>query len=307
MTGANAADATRSTRASCSSRRACAARCVRLAADGARDPRLPPVSAGARARARRAPAPRARCSRRRSSSRAASSCSSPATARCACSWSNAPTTLGAARDGAMGRERTSRRWPDDATLADARRRRRARRASCSRSIPRTPARSTRASSRSKPDRSRRLIEHYLATSEQLASRLVLAASDGDAGGRPAAAPAGVRPTTTTRRGRASTRRIDALDADAARSAAATPTDALARCFARATTCACSRPRRVALRVLVLARARRERAAHRGPRRDRGDPRRARRRRGDLRVLQPALHVRARRGARAVRARAADRR
>ena len=117
--------------------------------------------------------------------------------------------------------------------------------------------------------------------------------------RPARAAHARRPApTTTRRGRAPiarTRRGDAATRSSTRRPATTgsrrcsPDDDL-RVFKAA---------HAALRVLVLARARRGRAAHRRARRDRGRARR-RRRRGDLRVLRPPLHVHAGRGARAVR-------
>ena len=146
-----------------------------------------------------------------------------------------------------------------------------------------------------------LIEHYLATSEQIDSRMRLAAIDG-----------GVRGLLVQRLPGAGPEDDDAWQ----RTAAAIGALDLERLAHTATTaelvgCRVAGARRPAvrragdpLRLPLLGGAGRAGTAAPRPRRDRGDPGRTRGRRGHLRILQPALHAGSRRGARTVRRRPA---
>ena len=201
-----------------------------------------------------------------------------------------------------GTRRSAPRCPPTPTLADARRRTARGRGSRSRSTRRTAGRSTRASSRSSRRRSPTLIEHYLTTSEQIDSRLALAPRRRRRA-RPAAAAAARRRSRRRRAWRRAAAAVDALDRKRlaqrgdhrrARSPPRFPSDDV-RAVRRAGG---------TLRLPLLGGAGRQRAAPPRPRRDREHPRRAGRRRRDLRVLQPPLHVRRRRRARAVRRAAA---
>ena len=146
-------------------------------------------------------------------------------------------TLGAARDGAMGR-RAHRRARADATLADL-----AGGAAHGRLVltldPKGAGTIYQGIVALESGSVAGLIEHYLATSEQLASRLVLAATRRRRRRACSCSACPAPPTTTTRRGRASRSAIDAL----------APRDLLDRGErhrrasprrSRRTTCACSR-------------------------------------------------------------------
>ena len=207
--------------------------------------------------------------------------------------------------GAPARRRMHRRrW----ACAPPRSGTRARRARCrtTRTLARSPAARARAASRSRSTRRTAaplyqgivaleaasvaaLIEHYLATSEQIDSRLVLATRCGAA--RAACCCSGCRapaPTTTPPGG---TRRRG-VDARRPPDAARAPSSAEALLAARFPARRHARVRRRGPRASTAparASAWRTRCGCR-PRRDRKHPRRARRRRRDLRILQSPLQL-----------------